>query len=84
MILLYMIIAPSKYTFQNISALQKCFLKKYVSKTFIIIYISYNNLGICAVIVYFCCMLKARKNTNNLGYVAYICLHGIFLKLKNS
>ena len=84
MILLYMIIAPSKYTFQNISALQKCFLKKYVSKTFIIIYISYNNLGICAVIVYFCCMLKARKNTNNLGYVAYICLHVIFLWLKNS
>ena len=36
-------------------------------------------------------MLKARKKTNNLGHIAYlynlkwyICLHGTFLKLKNS
>ena len=68
-----LIIAPSKNTFQNISALQNCSLKNFFSKKFIIIYILYNNLGIFAVIVYFCCMLKARKNTNNLGYIAYIC-----------
>ena len=48
---------------------------------YFIIYIFYYNLGICAVIIYFYCMLKARKNTNNLGYIAYICLHGTFLKL---
>ena len=71
---------PQKNTFQNISSLQNCLLKKYISKTFIIIhnlkfmyfiiYIFYNNLGICAVIIYFYCMLKARKKTDNLSYIA--------------
>ena len=35
-----LIIAPSKNTFHNKSALQNCSLKKYTSKTFIIIYSS--------------------------------------------
>ena len=48
------------------------------------IYIFYNNLGICAVLIYFYCMLKVRKKTDNLTYITYICLHGTFLKLKNS
>ena len=38
----------------------------------LIIYISCNNLGIRAVIIYFYCMLKARKKTNNLRYVALL------------
>ena len=37
---------------------------------YFIIYISYNDLDIRAVIIYFYCMLKARKKTNNLRYIA--------------
>ena len=35
----------------------------------LIIYISYNNLGIRAMISYFYCMPKARKKTNNSRYI---------------
>ena len=37
---------------------------------YFIIYVSYNNRGIRAVIIYFYYMLKARKKTNNLRYIA--------------
>ena len=37
---------------------------------YFIIYISYNNLGIRAVIIYFYYMLKERKKTDNLRCIA--------------
>ena len=50
----------------------------------LIIYISCNNLGIRAVIIYFYCMLKARKKTNNLRYIAelYTLLYILIIQLK--
>ena len=40
----------------------------------------YLYLFLINVIIYFYCMLKARKNTNNLGYIAHISLHGTIVK----
>ena len=37
---------------------------------YFIIYIFYKNLGIRAVIMHFYCMVKARKKTNDLRYIA--------------
>ena len=67
---------------------------------YFIIYISYNNLAIHVVIIYFYYMLKERKKPDNLRCIVslytllhiliiqlkikIVCLHDTFLELKNS
>ena len=39
---------------------------------------NYLYVFLINMIIYFYCKLKARKNTNNLRYITFICLHGTF------
>ena len=45
------------------------FFYKFFIINIFVVKLFYNNLGIRAMIIYFYCILKAHKKTNNLAYI---------------